>query len=45
MGVTMKFETVLTAIAIVAIGAIAIWFTVGPIVMGTIETIVNALAI
>ena len=41
----MKFENVLTGLAIVVIGAIAIWFTVGPIVIGTLETIVNALAI
>ena len=40
---TMKFETVLTGLAIVVIGGLAIWFTFGPIVMNAIDTVVNVL--
>ena len=39
----MKFETVLTAIAMVVVGAIAIWITFGPLVVNAFETIVNVL--
>lgn len=39
----MKFETILTGLAIVVIGGIALWYTFGGIIMEIMTTLVNVL--